>query len=994
MATKVTKEPSPGPKNLRLSRGSDQGDGRYGTVTANWGNPASATNDSNHKWEWMNEAWTFKASKNMSKKWTEQTGSGHATADLIWVRDIGIRETSTVWYDRRAYHPHVKGRYLQSVNADIYPCNSVKGWTGSHHAKATLTMRAPAKPTITSEYDEETGRLTFTIEVPEVKGNMDRTDTIWCVVRKGSAKNDPSMSVETIVKEWSTFTTDERTYTIDLTGYQYAITNGDWITFTCKAYSRGVAGDSNVATKAFTHAYPARASITGISISDYSRMGIVMISLKTNANNAKCPVDEITLQRLADVSYSTPQGAGFASGWEDVVSDNGSCKGLTDLVADAVPGVKRHTWYRIKSKHEKYEVYSGCIEAKVLYRTKDAHHDDEVSILSVSANDATSLTMRLAWDADDSNAVEVAWSEYEDAWESTEQPSTYVVDWEDDTPETGYDGSASLTIRGLEEGKSYYIRARRAQTEDETHGPWCYPSAASYPTTVSGDPLDVQLTAPAGIARGEGMDVSWTHSGAEQTAWNVSDVDQSESSNTTPKPVDGLPHELYRYVLTSDSSVVASHGYYEIVSYTPTGTEEYTTAYQLVTNPSQASLSSYYVTSARKQVTLASGSDASGACTVPADTIGDRTGMFVVACVTCGSDWAYSNVVQVAVADPPTVAVAVATLTAQPLSIGLSTDCPTATATIVVASRGVAGDSPSGQRVQAEGDVVWSTAVTPDWEADGGLWAAAVIAPANLDLRQGGVYDVTASVTDPDSTLSSGDATASFTVNWSHEATCPSASSRIRGYVDELEATILPVAPEGAAQTDVVDVYRVTPDGAYLIAGDVPFGTEVRDLWAPYASDEHELSYRLCTRTVDGDIDWDDYEYELISPALRIDFGGRSVELPFNLTRNDSWSKGFEARTHLDGTTVGYWDEAVSRTASFTTDIMRIDTDRADAVRDLATYPGACFVRTPDGCAFQANVDVNGLDRRFGDLSIAVSITANEVALTDEYRIPPEGWDG
>ena len=992
MATDITKEPSPGPKNLRLSRGSDQGDGRYGTITANWGNPASASSDSDHKWEWMNEAWTFKASTNMSKKWTEQTGSGHATGDLIWVRDVGLHETSTMWFDRTKYHPHVFQRFLQSVTADIYPCNRVKGWTGSHHAKATFTMKPPKKPTIAQEFDDETGEITFTVTIPTETGNRDRTDTRTCVMRRSD-----SQSEDTFNNAWASTTGNEKVYTID-TGNLPMIVPGQWYRYTCRAFSRGVAGETDMAESTWYHAYPAAAKITKIESNNINANGIVTITIRTN-HKAESPVDEVTLQRLTNVDFSTARTAARASGWDGISTDDRQCKGFSDLVADARPAIRKHTWYRLKTKHGKFEAYSTPVEATCLYRESDAYSNDKVKFPSVTVVDDSSITVVMGEtvaDAadDDANAVEVTWSEHADAWTSTEQPSSFLVEWVDSTPLTGYAWSTRLTIRGLEKGKSYYIKARRVQTEDESHGPWCNPKAEWYPMTIAGEPTSVELTAPSGVPRGSGMDVSWTFTGEGQTAWSVSNVLQNQSSNKTPKPIDGLPHELYRYIKTTDTAVNADHTYYSVVAYTADENDEvpYTSAYQLVASPTVSGLSSYYVTEARKQNVLMSGDGTDGGCTIPAEVIGNKSSLMLVACVTCGSEWAYSNVVPVAVADPPTVAVAVSTLTAQPLAIGLSTDCSGASATIVVTSRGVYGDSPTGTTVQAEGDVVWSAAVTPGWVVDNGLFAATVTAPSGLDLRQGGVYDVTVSVTDPISTLSSGEATAFFSVDWAHEATCPSPSSWVHGYVDELQAVIKPIAPTGAAGTDVVDIYRVTADGAYLIAGDVPFGTEITDPWAPYSNGERGLYYRLCTRTVDGDIDWEDYEYELMSPVLRIDFGGNFVELPYNLTRNDSWSKGFEARTHLDGSTVGYWDEAVSRTASFTTDIIRIDTDRADLVRELAQYPGACFVRTPDGCAFQANVDVTGLDRKFGDLSIAVSITANEVALTDEYRVPSEGW--
>ena len=227
---------------------------------------------------------------------------------------------------------------------------------------------------------------------------------------------------------------------------------------------------------------------------------------------------------------------------------------------------------------------------------------------------------------------------------------------------------------------------------------------------------------------------------------------------------------------------------------------------------------------------------------------------------------------------------------------------------------------------------------------------------------------------------------------WEHQAVCPSTISTIAIDTELMQATITPAAPENAAQTDVCDIYRLTADGAYLIAEDVAFGSSIVDRFAPFSRDGENLAYRLCTRTADGDIDFTDVPYSLRSRALRIDFDDGSVTLPYNVGVSDTFTKSFESRAHMDGEIAGYWNANVARTASITTDFVRGDAELAELVRELAGYAGACFVRTPSGSAYEADVEVEGLDEAYNSVASAVSLNVTEVRLTDEFRATPPEW--
>ena len=793
--------------------------------------------------------------------------------------------------------------------------------------RGTYRFSTPRPPVIESATHDGVGVVTFTIKTDEGKDERERYDTMYSVARQDSANRNNGWKTEHLCVGWTSTQDTTKSVACPDIADALSLSAGQWIKLTCRAYSRGLAGNSETVERTFVFARAAKPAITSITTSGLSGSDIVTVHLRTNASST-APVDNIKLYRLADVTVSTAAEASLAQGWTAVsgAEDNGVCVGLSDLVSAAMPSVKKHTWYKLVSTHEGLTQESVPVEAKCLYRDKDAQHDDVVKFQSVlTGADGTSVQMLIAWKNDDSNATEVAFAPNEDAWESNQQPTIFDVTWEDDTcAVSGWNHSAHVTIRGLEEGKECYIRARRkyVTSSTTTYGPWCTPAKAYYPVMPTVDPSDVNLQAPGTIERGNGISCSWSFTGSEQTGWKVCSV-----SGTSRK-------------------------------------------------------------------VLKSGTGATGACTIPASQLKNLSSIVLVASVTTGGKWVESNQVAVSIADAPTLSISVDdTLGAQPLEIGLASNSSTASVLVYVISNGVFTDSPEGTKVQAQGDVVWAGKVRPSWTSSDSAYAAAIAAPSDLKLYDGCSYRVAVTAVDDATGLCSPEKTDVFDVSWEHQATCPSRDSVVRLDEDNLIAFIRPFAPLNAAEDDVCDIYRKTPDGAYLIASDVPFGTQVADRFAPF-SHKGTCAYTLCTRTADGDIDWMDAGYTLEHQGLRIDFDGKHVELPYNVSTSDSWEKGFELRQHLDGTQAGYWDAGASRKASISTDVVKVESEeQRRLLAELAKYAGACFVRTADGCAYPADVQVESYGVSYDSGAVPVSISATEVAITDEHKVAPNDWE-
>lgn len=918
MAVEIRRAASPAPKNLSLSRSTDH-DGA--AVKAQWGNPADALSDTDHKWSGVDENWTFNASRGMSGTVAEQRGNGHAMGDRVWVRDKGIHDNNTVWYDRTKYHPVTRDRYLTSVAAEIKAHNA----KGSSTAKGSFSFAKPKPPDV-GDPSYQDGSVTWTVETSEDDDRAEWYDTLYRVVRRSSA----SGAVKTLIG-WTSTREASRVVSVSTDGD--TVVPGEWFEYTVQAYARGIAGDSRTTESSYSKAYPAQASITSVVASSLSAGGVVTVRLRTNHHKKTSPVDTVSLQRLSNVTHSTASAAEAADGWEDVGESSGgpSCTGLSDTWEDAHPSVGAHTWYRLVTTHGGYMRYSHAVEAACLYRARTASSGAGVAIIyAVAGDDGESVSLRLGWGDDEYTRTEVSWSTRVDAWESNAEPSTKDVTWEDQPGAyPGYGHSATLTIYGLESGEPVWIQARRKSGDGEgtAFGPYSTAPEGSFPVTPAPIPRNVVLSAPEWVAEGSGADLSWTFEGGEQTAWQV--------------------------------GTIGSYGGFTC---------------------------------------LASGEDSSGGCTLSAESLPEagRYAEFIVS-VTCGANWEDSHPVTISVAKRPTVHVATdEVLTAQPLLLHLSCSVLTASALVVVRSRGSSGSSPAGESVQAAGDVVWSSVTHVVWErgqgfAEGEGYGATVEVYKCLDLRDNASYDVRVVAIDDITGLSSDASAATFAVSWEHQAPAPSDESTVVPDVRALSCAVTPVAPETATEYDVCDVWRLTVDGSYLVASDVPFGRTVTDRYAPYSADG-ECRYRLCTRTADGDLDWIDVAYELVACHLRVDWGSSYVELPYDIEEQDTWEKPFELREHLDGARTGYWDDGATRKASISTKCVRADGETSRLLRSLARWDGPCFVRTPEGGAYEADVQVESMGTSATSAAVVVSLRVTEVDLTREYMIQMDEW--
>ena len=861
---------------------------------------------------------------------------------------------------------------LRTVSFKVRPWNS-KG-TGAW-STSSRDFAVPRNPSVSIEQAADTGIITY-----KVKHNAGQDyKECWDTRVTMTVYNSATKKVTTTVTRTPRNTTAESSWTVDV-GARMLQAYGKYYRVRVKAYSRGICGASKAIIKDYYVSWPMKTTINGVTYSSKATTGKVTVKIDTNYHPSKNkgfthPVTGVKLEKLVNVEYKKASEIPGDASWEETESvDNGNCSALSSTVALLQPEAGNTSWVRVKSWNDIEDIffrYSDPWRLDGLEKPAPTAADDEVYLAEpTSGADGKSAVLLMGWNADDSTGTQVAWSDNEYAWRSTSEPDTFDFTWYDPAKTidgTRYSRTAELYVGDLTEGTKYYFRARRyLETDDGTeYGPWC-PSDTSVSVTPTTSPESVVLNASPFVPRGSGLSLSWTFdSEAEQTMWEVLTGPTRTTTETVTQIVDGVP-----------TSVTVEH---------------------------------LWINETKPKV-VASGTDASGSTVISAERlaglIGSNTSIPLAVRVRTGGDPVTSEAVSVEVADAPTIeATTSETLTAQPLSLSLECSVAASVTIVATAAGGNSRERPTGIEFQPEGDAVWNVETTPSWTAvtEGGEvvgYTATVTAPSGLELWDSGEYQITVTATDTRTLLESDEVTVPFSVDYAYEPPTPTSAITVTPSdvtdsdgIRTLSAVIQLAATTGMAQTDYYDLYRLTPDGPYLIASDLSHTETVADPYAPFGN-YGTRAYRVSIRTADGSESWMDYEYALRAWMVRIDYGTSYVELPYNIQLGDQWEHDFEARRHMDGTINGYWNPGAGRVATISTDLVkRGDPEQVARVRALANFCGPCLVRTPDGCCYEADVTPNTLSMTYNDGAIPLSLNVTEVELTEEYMasIPTGG---
>lgn len=840
-------------------------------------------------------------------------------------------------YTRNSFYPYTS-RKVKDIVVQVRLSN--EGGPGSWKSSDSADFQVPNPPTISAfALDGNTGRVNFTITSEYGNGKKERAYTEYWVDRYDSRTGKTTR----VVPNRSGTNTST---SLSIQGY-YDVSDWaqlgvkDYITVTLYAVNKGLAGDSGKPVqKSITLAYPGQASIDRIDCHGSNDADKVTIAISTNSS-AQHPVTTCKLRALLDSDYTSASDIP-GSAWDNTETgaiDNGSCKAFASTVGELRPIKGKHTWLQVVTINQfevPYVRYSLAKEVTQLYKEMPTAADDRCGIISATPSvDGTSADVLVGWtDVGVANTgTELSWSTDPNAWKSTNPPETFEFDWVDgDAPTgSGWTKASTIHLMGLTPGEVTYVRARRYLVNEDdssvvTYSPYC---EAATVMAVSG-PTSVAMDAPSYVPRGSGIEVTWGYdSDAEQVSWKV----RRQMGAERDENVD---------------------------------------------------------------LTLANGSDQRSSTVIPTDGITDDYVVLYVQVETGGTMISSESERTVYLNDPPTVGITAANMTGQDYSFSLTTGIPNASVKVEITSEGMSDDE--FHERQVKGDTVWSTLISePDWTFENDVYSANVSVPNGLDFRDTADYTIRASVTDARTGLTSEEAEAGFMVAWGHQApkppedgiiVTPSDTTDENGVrVRQCEIALAP--PANAESDDLYDVYRLTPDGQYLIYSGAALDAVVIDQYAPFGGPD--MAYRVACRTAEGDTDYTDYAYELDERGatdpmeMRIDFGPDYVEFDRGVAPSNKWAKGFKQHSGLDGSMPGMWGPNVTRTMSGSPVFVRIyDSDKDAAVRALGQYKGACFVRTSDGSAFCADVQV-GHSTSVGSAGVVVQLNVTEIDLTADY---------
>lgn len=695
---------------------------------------------------------------------------------------------------------------------------------------------------------------------------------------------------------------DSYTYTFRDSAAQSLTSENDWIKYEFNATTNGPGGDSASTSRSYTHMLAQKPVITRIDVF----ASVVRVALENRSTGQK------TANMQLQVGYSLSNSV---SSWEDIGSEIHGAANYMECNRGLInPELGYRVFFRIAVRRgdEAFDNYSEPYECAELYNVPQRGQADP-SVISIvdseTVTDTDSIKLTVAWDNNTNyNGTELAWSTDMEAWESTKAPTSMLmrdIEWSKDWTQTSdWDKAATIKVAELDENTTYYFRARRYNTDNESLiTGWSEQASATTGALASG----VLVNAPAYAAQGEPLTVSWVLGGERpQTDWAVSTSYTDEDGNVQ--------------VWNSEP-----------------------------------------------------GADETSVFTVPGDYVGYGSTVDVTVIASNGNGKQNERTETVALYARPSVTItAPSTITALPyaFSVAASESC---SASVALVSMGATASTPTDDNEQYEGDVVWQDVVQLDGDNPNALQV-----PLSAGLINGCTYHL---MVEPFTAFLAGDSVQSedLLVAWAHEAKAPSSDSVIAIDAEAGSASITIAADDSALATDTYSVYRHAVNGLYLIASDLQDGDTVIDAVAPYHAVE-PMEYVLAATTQDGDMDWDGFAFDHKRKDLLITFGGQSISLPYNIVVADAYAKDFESIKYLDGTTAGYWNDGAAHTATMETALTKFGSyEQQQAVAELARHAGTCFVRTPTGHAYEADVQLGSITWSHASGIVSCSFTATEV---------------
>lgn len=794
------------------------------------------------------------------------------------------------------------------------------------YAYVGTSFLAPRAPVISDiSFNQSNGVCSATITTDAGTDLRERYDTVYTVtVRQRNGA--------TVVASTSNTTSTEFTITYDASDYQNLDPlNNEYIYVKVEAFSRGYAGATNGTAKGYYISYPAKPTITGLRVSSMDSTGRLTVGVNTNSTTQH-PVDRVTLEYLDNTTYERAEDIPNGESWTDCgIEDNASCTALTiplSISEHFVPDRGKHTWVRVKTMHAHEQTlvrYSDFMRVEALETPPAASAETDMTIISASGASTDSALVQLAWNKT-----------------GTDDSTGTEISWSDEED----------TWKSTKEPEKFEFTWSDGEF---VHGGITYHDSALI--TIKGLSEGVKYYIRARRYY-EGETVSYGQYAKENMTVIPNGKPAGVVASCKGEVAKGQPLQVYW-----------SYGGSEIQEEWQIRDTNGT-----VLAEGEGSICGTQISADRLEAFAVN------------DAISFTVG------VSAGSEFKYSEIKTVRLLNKPTLTVnAPATMTAQPYSF-TATAPKTCDFMVVVTAQGASGQYPDGYKTQVKGDVVYSAygkELTVTWS--GGT--ATITLPSGLDFWNGGQYEVYVVAIDRETGLKSEPVISEVTVAWSHTAVDPDdfitltpidTAGEEEEHLQGVQIDLTP--PTGSLSTDVYDIYRMDGDKAYLIGEGFPLTHTTIDEYAPFGDDEKY--YRIALRTANGDVEFAEKEYSLPSKTVRFDWEDGSLELPYGITIGDNYKKSVEFRQHMDGSINGYWNQNIERGASYSSAIIKLlQPEEINLARQLARYAGAVFVRTANGSAFTADVQITDMSVK-NEAVTAIAIDATEVEMTEEFMLP------
>lgn len=601
-----------------------------------------------------------------------------------------------------------------------------------------------------------------------------------------------------------------------------------------------------------------------------------------------------------------------------------------------------------------------------------------------------SSTIQVSWTTpwEDATQVELSWANHEDAWESTDEPSTYLV---------GNTHAENWNISGLSID-TWYVRARLVKTVGESTFYGTY-SDMSDPIALASAPETPSLFLNKTIAiPGDTITCSWAYlnpsDGSNQASAQLYEGTTELASTQTASSIQFVIPSTWEANSVHNLRIKVTSGYGISSDYSPTVPLRIAKAIDNIVVTTSLRNVDVIIDSTYSPVTSPSGNPHSKSYY----EYDEETSSYILsedtAVVSTKTYYSRSNITRSDLS-----------LTKLPLTVsarGAGSDGKTTY--IVERAIDYRVESPDEtQIISHAGETIAIASIIGEQSVDIGDDINALYGTFN----ENALYKLYVIAEDRYGQTAESDPIY-FYVHWEHTAQIPSALIEVDS--DNLITYITPQMPaSGYLEGDVCDIYRLSAEKPELIYRDALFGADIRYV-DPYPTLGRFGGHRIVYRTKNGDhiayVDgratkaWTTYTAEDDDDiqdffAIVIDFDGYQLRLPYNVTVSNSWTKDFVETKYLGGEVTGDWNPAVSKDVSLTTVIpIEVEPSKIELLNRLAMYSGACHVRTPDGASFAANVEVkDDREEKLVSRLSKVSLTIKRIQSDDFDGMTEAQWD-